>query len=135
MPRIGQRMGGDNFEQKGAVIRLFRFNSGLRIAQGKAEIAIMEECNHKIKAWLESKERARIEVSETSTISPKRIDAQKIFLYSRYAGPLPKTFEVHRDASIATLKDLLRYFKVERRKISILRPRPIAEHFLTDFVR
>ena len=56
-------------------------------------------------------ERARIEVSETSTISPKRIDAQKIFLYSRYAGPLPKTFEVHRDASIATLKDLLRYLK------------------------
>ena len=30
-----------------------------------------------VKAWLTSKERARIEVSETSTISPKRIDAHK----------------------------------------------------------
>lgn len=52
----------------------------MRIAQGigKAGIAIMEErLQLDVKAWLTSKERARIEVSETSTISPKRIDAHK----------------------------------------------------------
>lgn len=36
-------------------------------------------------------------MSETSTISPKRIDAQTS-LYAK-KGPLPNTFEVHRDAS------------------------------------
>lgn len=46
-------------------------------------MAIMEErLQLDVKAWLTSKERARIEVSETSTISPKRIDAQKRILYS-----------------------------------------------------
>lgn len=39
------------------------------------------------------------------------------------------------DANIAALKNPLRYLKAERRKTSILRPRPIAEHFLTDLVR
>ena len=38
-------------------------------------------------------------------------------------------------ANIAALKNLLRYLKAERQKTSILRPRPIAEHFLTDLVR
>ena len=54
-----------------AVRRLFRLNSGLRIAQGigKAGIEIMEErLQLDVKAWLTSKEKARIEVSETSQL-------------------------------------------------------------------